>query len=155
MAGRQYPNIYRTICRRIQSTKSAFFVQGGGLSVPVNKQQVQRGVRGLLGRSASASGLHPRNLASRICPCNKLSIYSFFQSLYFYSLFFSPCFCPLTVLLCLLLAVPRGVPRHYSPYCCCVLLFLPSIPVNLCFLSERFVSHFMVLFLKERDPFNE
>lgn len=94
MAGRQYPNIYRTICRRIQSTKSAFFVQRGGLSVPVNKQQVQRGVRGLLGRSASTSGLHPRNLASRICPCNKLSIYSFFKSLYFYSLFFIPMLLP-------------------------------------------------------------
>ena len=31
-------------------------------------------------RSSSTSGLHPRNPASRIGPCYKLSIHSYFQS---------------------------------------------------------------------------
>ena len=44
-------------------------------------------------RSASTSGLHPKNSASRIGPCYKLSICSYFQS--FFIFFFICCFFPM------------------------------------------------------------
>ena len=83
------------------------------LSVVLNKQQSRISARAAKSsaysrsspeRSASTSGLHPKNPASRIGPCYKLRIYSYFPSFYFIRWFF-PMLAHLLFLLCLLLAV--------------------------------------------------
>ena len=96
-------NIYQTIWRLIQRIRRAFFVRR--CAERRSKQAAScrkisaRGARSSPNsahsspvRSASTSGLHLQNQASRIGPCYKLSIHF-------------PMLCPLTFLLCLLLAV--------------------------------------------------
>ena len=77
-----------------------------------------------LARSASTSGLLLRDLASRIGPCYKLSIHSHLLSFYFCSLAFSfalPAYFSALFTSC---SAGYHCTMHYSPYRCCILLFL-------------------------------